>query len=138
MKRSTFSEEQIVYAIRQAESYTPVSDLCRQRVPAYRNLDVSIPACVALVHDFCAEHRVEGEHIPRGHLFLVGMALNMAKPCKRIQLELELKNQRNQMNKSDERERRDSGLVYLVEEKQRDLESTLGGLACWLSLMSRD
>jgi hypothetical protein len=38
-----------------------------------------------LVHDFCAEHRVEGEHIPRGHLFLVGMALNMAKPCKIIQ-----------------------------------------------------
>ena len=85
MKRSTFSEEQIVYAIRQAESCTPVGDLCRQRVPAYRNLDVSIPACVALVHDFCAEHRVEGERIPRGHLILVGMALTMAKPCKRIQ-----------------------------------------------------
>jgi putative transposase len=30
MKRSTFSEEQIVYAIRQAESGTPVGDLCRQ------------------------------------------------------------------------------------------------------------
>ena len=33
------------------------------------------------------------------------------------------------MNKSDERERCDSGLVYLVEEMQRDLESALGGLA---------
>jgi putative transposase len=30
MKRSTFSEEQIVYAIRQAEAGTPVGDLCRQ------------------------------------------------------------------------------------------------------------
>jgi putative transposase len=30
MKRSEFSEEQIVYAIRQAESGTPVGDLCRQ------------------------------------------------------------------------------------------------------------
>ena len=29
-KRSKFSEEQIVYAIRQAESGTPVGDLCRQ------------------------------------------------------------------------------------------------------------
>jgi putative transposase len=30
MKRSRFSEEQVVYAIRQAESGTPVGDLCRQ------------------------------------------------------------------------------------------------------------
>jgi putative transposase len=30
MKRSKFSEEQIVYAIRQAESGTPIDDLCRQ------------------------------------------------------------------------------------------------------------
>jgi putative transposase len=30
MKRSKFSEEQIVCAIRQAESGTPVGDLCRQ------------------------------------------------------------------------------------------------------------
>ena len=30
MKRSTFSEEQIVYAIGQAEAGTPVGDLCRQ------------------------------------------------------------------------------------------------------------
>jgi putative transposase len=30
MKRSRFSEEQIVYAIRQAESGTPMGDLCRQ------------------------------------------------------------------------------------------------------------
>ena len=30
MKRSKFSEEQIVYAIRQTESGTPVGDLCRQ------------------------------------------------------------------------------------------------------------
>jgi putative transposase len=30
MKRSTFSEEQIVYAIRQAEAGTPVGDFCRQ------------------------------------------------------------------------------------------------------------
>ena len=30
MKRSKFSEEQIVYAIRQADSSTPVGDLCRQ------------------------------------------------------------------------------------------------------------
>lgn len=29
MKRSKFSEEQIVYAIRQAEAGTSVSDLCR-------------------------------------------------------------------------------------------------------------
>jgi hypothetical protein len=85
MKRSTFSEEQIVYAIRQAESCTPVGDLCRQRVPAYRDLDVSIPAWVDLVHDFCGEHRVESENIPMGNPFLVGMALNMAKPCEIIQ-----------------------------------------------------
>jgi len=30
MKRSKFSEEQIVYTIRQAEAGTPVGDLCRQ------------------------------------------------------------------------------------------------------------
>jgi putative transposase len=30
MKRSTFSEEQIVYAIQQADAGTPVGDLCRQ------------------------------------------------------------------------------------------------------------
>ena len=30
MKRSKFSEEQIVYAIRQADSGTPAGDLCRQ------------------------------------------------------------------------------------------------------------
>ena len=30
MKRSKFSEEQIVYAIRQAEAGTPIGDLCRQ------------------------------------------------------------------------------------------------------------
>lgn len=30
MERSRFSEEQIVYAIRQAESGTPLGDLCRQ------------------------------------------------------------------------------------------------------------
>lgn len=30
MKRSKFSEQQILYAIRQAESGTPVDDLCRQ------------------------------------------------------------------------------------------------------------
>ena len=30
MTRSKFTEEQIVYAIRQAESGTPVGDLCRQ------------------------------------------------------------------------------------------------------------
>jgi putative transposase len=30
MKRSKFSEEQIVYAIRQADAGTPVDDLCRQ------------------------------------------------------------------------------------------------------------
>ena len=30
MKRSRFSEEQIVYAIRQAESGTPIGDFCRQ------------------------------------------------------------------------------------------------------------
>lgn len=30
MKRSRFSEEQIVYALRQVESGTPVGDVCRQ------------------------------------------------------------------------------------------------------------
>jgi putative transposase len=30
MKRSKFSEEQIVYAIRQADAGTPIGDLCRQ------------------------------------------------------------------------------------------------------------
>jgi putative transposase len=30
MKRSKFSEEQVVYAIRQADGGTPVGDLCRQ------------------------------------------------------------------------------------------------------------
>ena len=30
MKRSKFSEEQVVYALRQAEVGTPVGDLCRQ------------------------------------------------------------------------------------------------------------
>ncbi len=30
MKRSRFSEEQIVYAIRQAKNGTPIGDLCRQ------------------------------------------------------------------------------------------------------------
>ena len=31
MKRSKFSEEQIAYALRQAESGTQVGDVCRQR-----------------------------------------------------------------------------------------------------------
>ena len=30
MKRSKFSEEQVTYALRQVESGTPVSDVCRQ------------------------------------------------------------------------------------------------------------
>jgi len=30
MKRSKFSEEQVAYALRQVESGTPVSDVCRQ------------------------------------------------------------------------------------------------------------
>ena len=30
MKRSKFSEEQIAYALREAESGTPVADVCRQ------------------------------------------------------------------------------------------------------------
>jgi putative transposase len=30
MKRSRFSEEQIAYALRQAESGTPVAEVCRQ------------------------------------------------------------------------------------------------------------
>lgn len=30
MKRSKFSESQVTYALRQAESGTPVSDVCRQ------------------------------------------------------------------------------------------------------------
>ncbi len=30
MKRSKFSEEQIAYALRQAESGIPVGDVCRQ------------------------------------------------------------------------------------------------------------
>jgi putative transposase len=30
MKRSTFSEEQVAYALRQAESGTAVGDVCRQ------------------------------------------------------------------------------------------------------------
>jgi putative transposase len=30
MKRSKFSEEQIAYAIRRAESGTPIGDVCRQ------------------------------------------------------------------------------------------------------------
>ncbi len=85
MKRSKFSAEQIVYAIQQAESCAPVGDLCWRCVPAYRDLDVSIPAWVALVHDFCCEHCVEGEHIPMGDPFLVGMVLNIAKPREIIQ-----------------------------------------------------
>ena len=30
MKKSRFTEEQIIYALRQAESGTPVADVCRQ------------------------------------------------------------------------------------------------------------
>ena len=30
MRRSQFSEEQIAYALRQAEAGTPVADVCRQ------------------------------------------------------------------------------------------------------------
>ena len=30
MKRSKYSEEQVAYALRQAESGTPVADVCRQ------------------------------------------------------------------------------------------------------------
>jgi hypothetical protein len=58
---------------------------CRRCVPAYIDLDVSIPARVTLVHDFCGEYLVEGEHIPMGEPFLVGMAFNIAKPGEIIQ-----------------------------------------------------
>ena len=30
MKRSKFSEEQVIYALRQSEAGTPVGDICRQ------------------------------------------------------------------------------------------------------------
>jgi transposase-like protein len=38
MKRSRFSEEQVVYALRQVEASTSVSDLCRQLEVAAVNL----------------------------------------------------------------------------------------------------
>lgn len=34
MKKSRFTEEQITYALRQAESGTPVADVCRRKLPA--------------------------------------------------------------------------------------------------------
>lgn len=45
MKRSKFSEEQIAYALRQAESGTPAADICRQ-------LGISEASCAA-----CARSR---------------------------------------------------------------------------------
>jgi hypothetical protein len=54
--------------------------------------------------------------------------------------QIDQRNQMNQMNPIGEWDWRGArlvGLVYLDEEKQRDLESALCGLACWLSPMSR-
>lgn len=38
MKRSKYSEEQIIYVLRQAESGTPIGDLCRQALTYTRTL----------------------------------------------------------------------------------------------------
>ena len=65
MKRSKFSEEQIVYAIRQAESGTPVGDVCRQLGVAEQTIlmDWTHPCNFGMVVVMCVHHfSEEGNH----------------------------------------------------------------------------
>lgn len=51
MKRSKFSEEEITYALRQVESWTPAGDVCRQ-------LEVSdLTLYKHLLWDIMGQHR---------------------------------------------------------------------------------
>src|SRR4026207_246553 len=57
----------------------------RRRVSAHIDLEVAIPACIALVHDSGGEDLVEHEYVPMREEFFVGMPLNIAKPREIIQ-----------------------------------------------------
>lgn len=54
MKRSRFSKERVAYALRQAETGTPVGDVCRQLALAGRN-----PRAWALAHVFMVSNAGE-------------------------------------------------------------------------------
>lgn len=97
MKRSKFSKEQIVYAIRQAKSGTPVGDLCRQLGVSdvtfsawkkkYANLGVSqLRRLRQLEEEHSRLKRLVGRPLARQTYAVGGPAKKSLRPARRREL----------------------------------------------------
>jgi signal transduction histidine kinase len=65
MKRSKYSEEQIIYVLRQAESGTPIGDLCRQALTYTRTLVADLSPPVLRDHGLPAGLKWLGEYMKK-------------------------------------------------------------------------